>query len=244
MNRGRRLLARLTGIRTSLRAAAAAVLLASSGVATAAAAGAPGVDTALVLAVDVSSSVNEERFRLQMEGLAQALEEPAIQRAILGGPRGAVAITLVQWADRQDVTIRWLRIASVADAIKAAAMIRNAPRRPGDFTCAAAMLHHVAAKVLPALPGDADRLVVDVSGDGKDNCNPAVPAEAERDALVALDVTVNGLPILEGDEKDTIEDWYRRNVAGGPGSFVVPADGYADVGRAIRQKFLTEISRR
>jgi hypothetical protein len=203
-----------------------------------------GVDTALVLSVDVSGSVDEHRFRLQMEGIAQALEDPAIQRAIFGGPRGAILVSLVQWADRQNLTIPWLRVASVVDARRLAAMIRNAPRRPGDFTCAAAMLHYIAVKVVTAIPAEADRVVVDVSGDGKDNCNAAVPPARERDQLVAADVTINGLPILEGAEKDTIEDWYRRNIVGGPAAFVAPADGYKDVGRAIRQKFLTEISRR
>lgn len=205
---------------------------------------APGVDTALILSVDVSGSVDEHRFRLQMEGIAQALEDAAIQRAILGGAHGAILIMLVQWADRQSVTVPWMRVASVADARRVAAMIRNAPRRPGDFTCTAAMLHFVAAKVLPTLPVVAERVVLDVSGDGADNCNTDVPTARERDALVAEEVTINGLPILEGEQKDTVEDWYRRNVMGGPAAFVLPADGYKDFGRAIRQKFLTEISQR
>lgn len=202
------------------------------------------VDTALVLSVDVSSSVNEERFRLQMEGIARALEDPAVQRAILGGAHGAILVTLVQWSDRQNVTIPWIRVASAADAFRLAAMVRNAPRRAGEFTCAAAMLHFVAAKVITAIPGEAERIVVDVSGDGKDNCNPAVPPSVERDAIVAVEGTVNGLPILEGEDKDTLEDWYRQNIAGGPASFVQVADGYKDFDRAIRQKFLTEISMR
>lgn len=204
----------------------------------------PGVDTALILSVDVSGSVDEHRFRLQMEGIAQALEDAAIQRAILGGAHGAILIMLVQWADRQSVTVPWMRVASVADARRVAAMIRNAPRRPGDFTCTAAMMHFVAAKILPSLPVSAERIVLDVSGDGADNCNADIPTARERDALVAQEVTINGLPILEGEQKDTVEDWYRRHVMGGPAAFVLPADGYKDFGRAIRQKFLTEISAR
>lgn len=204
----------------------------------------PGVDTALILSVDVSGSVDEHRFRLQMEGIAQALEDAAIQRAILGGAHGAILVMLVQWADRQSVTVPWMRVASVADARRVAAMIRNAPRRPGDFTCTAAMMHFVAAKVLPTLPVAAERIVLDVSGDGADNCNANVSTARERDALVTQEVTINGLPILEGEQKDTVEDWYRRNVMGGPAAFVLPADGYKDFGRAIRQKFLTEISLR
>ncbi|TPQ49400.1 tRNA delta(2)-isopentenylpyrophosphate transferase [Prosthecomicrobium hirschii] len=210
----------------------------------AAGAASTGVDTALVLAVDVSGSVDEHRFRLQMEGIAQALEDAAIQRAILGGPHGAILVAMVQWSDRPSLTVPWTRIGTVADARSLAMRIRTAARRPGEFTCAAAMLHFVQVKMLPSIPTRPERTVVDVSGDGKDNCNPTVPPAAERDALVRQEVTVNGLPILEGDEKDTLEAWYRANIAGGPASFVVPADGYRDFGRAIRQKFLTEVSRR
>jgi hypothetical protein len=65
-----------------------------------------------------------------------------------------------------------------------------------------------------------------------------------RDSLVAFDVTVNGLPILEGAEASTIEQWYREHVIGGPASFVLPANGYEDFGRAIRRKFILEISGR
>lgn len=227
-----------------LAAALAIGLTAVAAPARAVGAGSTGVDTALVLAVDVSGSVDEHRFRLQMEGIAQALEDAAIQRAILGGPHGAILVAMVQWSDRPSLTIPWTRIGAVGDARRLAAQIRNAARRPGDFTCAAAMLHYVQVKMLPSIPIRPERTVVDVSGDGKDNCNPTVPPAAERDALVRQEVTVNGLPILEGDEKDTLEAWYRANIAGGPASFVIPADGYRDFGRAIRQKFLTEVSRR
>ena len=84
--------------------------------------------------------------------------------------------------------------------------------------------------------------LVDVSGDGRENCNPDQPPAAVRDELNAAGVTVNGLPILEGDEGPTLETWYRENVMGGPGSFILPADGFGDFGRAIRQKFMIEIS--
>ena len=92
------------------------------------------------------------------------------------------------------------------------------------------------------LPVPAERRVVDVSGDGHDNCNSLESVSHVRDDLVADGVTVNGLPILEGDEADTLEGWYRDNVVGGPGAFLVPAAGFEDFERAIRRKFLTEIS--
>jgi len=96
--------------------------------------------------------------------------------------------------------------------------------------------------VLTRMPVKSDRTVVDVSGDGHDNCNPPVPVDAVRDELVAGVVTINGLPILEGDEVLTLAPWYRDHVIGGAGAFLLPAAGFKDFGRAIRQKFITEVS--
>ena len=200
------------------------------------------VDTALVLAVDVSGSVNGERYELQMNGIASALEDRAVQRAMLSGPRRSMAVMLVQWSDKPRVAIPWTMIMGVEDAQSLARRVRAAPRVGEDFTCLAQMLRFIFDKVLPGTHFQADRLLVDVSGDGRDNCNPAVPAEVLRDELVATSVTINGLPILEGDEAPTLENWYRENVIGGPGAFLVPADGYGDFARAIRQKFLVEMS--
>ncbi|WP_407049532.1 DUF1194 domain-containing protein [Methyloraptor flagellatus] len=204
----------------------------------------PGVDTALVLSVDVSDSVDETRFRLQMQGIAEALEDPSVERAILAGPRGAILLMLVEWADKPSVAVPWMRIGSIEDARRAAARIRNTPRRTGDFTCVAQMFRFVTDKVVATLTVPADRLVVDVSGDGRENCNPAVPTPAARDALVASGAQINGLPILEGDEAATLKAWYEKNVMGGEGAFVLPALGFQDFGRAFRQKFITEISMR
>lgn len=81
-----------------------------------------------------------------------------------------------------------------------------------------------------------------MSGDGKDDCNTDVPVETIRDEIVGYGVTINGLPILEGDEATTLEPWYREHVMGGIGAFVLPANGFADFDRAIRQKFVVEIS--
>jgi hypothetical protein len=200
------------------------------------------VDTALVLAVDVSGSVDEERYALQMEGIASAFEDSEVQRAIVSGARGALLVILVNWSHEPQVMIPWTIIASPEDARNFAAKVRAAPRRADDFTCMSTMLELVGDKVLPLAPLQADRMVVDVSGDGRDNCNPRTAVASLRDALVKADVAVNGLPILEGAEALTIEQWYRDHVVGGPGSFVLPANGYKDFGRAIRRKFILEIS--
>lgn len=201
------------------------------------------VDTALVLAVDVSGSIDAERYRLQMEGIARTFEDEGVQAAMLGGPHHAIFVTLVEWSDRPVVAVPWTLITGADDAAAFAARVRRAPRADDQFTCMAVALRLIADKVLPFLPVPSDRVVIDVSGDGHDNCNPIVPVDAVRNELVAGGATINGLPILEGDEALTLEAWYRAHVIGGPGAFLVPASGFADFARAMRSKFLIEISR-
>ena len=200
------------------------------------------VDTTLVLAVDVSGSVDEPRYALQMEGIASAFEDSEVQRAIVSGPRGSLQVILVNWSHEPEVMIPWTIITSPEEARSFAAKVRAAPRRADDVTCMSRLLELVTDKVLPLAPLPADRMVVDVSGDGRDNCNPREAVDSLRDALVRYDVAINGLPILEGSEALTIEQWYRDHVVGGPGSFVLPANGYKDFGSAIRRKFILEIS--
>jgi hypothetical protein len=202
----------------------------------------PGADMALVLAVDVSGSVDAERYVLQMEGIARTFEDRAIQDAILAGQHHAIYVTLVEWSNRPAIAVPWTLIASAADARAFAGRIRRAPRADDQFTCMAAALELVADKVLPFLPGAADRMIIDVSGDGRDNCNPRKPVDAVRDEIVAAGITINGLPILEGDEADTLEQWYREHVIGGRGSFLIPAAGFVDFERAMRRKFIAEVA--
>ncbi len=198
------------------------------------------VDLALVLAVDVSGSVDAGRYALQMNGIANAFEDRAAQ--IVGGPHGAMLVALVEWANKPTLSTPWTLLASREDVHRFAETVRRTPRAENGFTCMATALRSIADKLLTRLPIPADRRVVDVSGDGADNCNQA-SVDSVRDDLVAADVTVNGLPILEGDEAGTLEDWYRSHVIGGVGAFLIPAHGSADFERAIRRKFEVEISR-
>ena len=200
------------------------------------------VDLALVLAVDVSDSVDEARYALQMDGIARAFEDPSIQSAMLSGPHRAMLVALVTWSSRATVALPWTLLTGSDDIRRFAADVRRAPRTEKRFTCMSAALRTIADKVLPLMPIPADRVVIDVSGDGRDNCNPRAPVDLLRDELAAADVTVNGLPILEGEEADALEAWYRDHVIGGPGGFLIPARGFADFERAIRRKFLNEIS--
>jgi len=221
------------------------------------------VDTALIVAVDVSNSVDDARYKLQMEGIAQALEDPGVIQAIIGGAKGGILFSMITWADQAKVNLPWTHITS-ADEAKAAAMrVRALPRQGGEFTCMSRMMRFVSDKIVPQIPARAVKVVLDVSGDGRDNCNEQEPVDKVRDELVTYGVTVNGLPILEANEgegpggvptqsylpapageaeKTPIEDWYREHVKGGPGSFVLTANGYSDFGRAIRQKFVLEVS--
>jgi hypothetical protein len=231
----RRLLARCIGLAAAGLAAVTAMPAAADG-------DREAVDIALVLAVDVSGSVSGERYSLQMNGIAAAFEDAAVQSAILAGRHRALVITLVQWSDKALVSIPWTVVASAADARAFAERVRHAPRVADQFTCMSQMMRFVADKVMPRIPAQPDRLVLDVSGDGAENCNPTPPIETLRDELVGDAVTINGLPILEGEDSDRLAPWYADHVVAGTGAFLMPAHGFADFARAMRQKFLIEIS--
>lgn len=226
------------------------------------------VDTALVLAVDVSDSVDAERYRLQMEGIALALEDDGVINAITSGPRGAILLSLVSWADKAELQMPWTLVRNAEEARAVAGIIRALPQRTGEYTCVARMLTYVREFVIDTLPATASRRVIDVSGDGIDNCSRPDVSAQERDKLVAAGVAINALPILVKGENDvvgsgayrapgfvldgqpigpgvgetTIDAWYRDYVIGGPGAFVLTAQGFGDFGRSFRQKFVTEIS--
>ena len=200
------------------------------------------VDLALVLAVDISNSINPAQYQLQMSGLMQAFEDKAVQDAILSGTHGVILVTLVAWSDKPRIAIPWTPIASELEAVAFGARIRDLPRVAGNFTCMADAMRFIRDRVLPLQPMPAERQVIDVSGDGRENCNPVEPVDAVRSELVAGGVTINGLPILEGAEAARLEQWYADHVVGGPFAFVLPAEGYNDFARAIRRKFLVEIS--
>ena len=134
----------------------------------------PDVDTALLVSVDVSNSVDEARYRLQMEGIAKALEDPGVIAAITTGPQAAILFSIMTWADRSEITLPWTRISNATEAKAVAARIRKLPRAKGEFTCLSRMLRNVSDKVVSQIPANATRVVVDVSGDGVNNNGPMV----------------------------------------------------------------------
>ena len=198
------------------------------------------VDLALVLAVDCSSSVDEGDYRLQMDGIAKALRNPPLYDAIAAGPYGRIALTLVHWSNlkSQVVAIAWGVIASKLDLEAAARRAETVERqwKPGGTGLAAAI--DFSAALLRTLPAVATRRIIDVSGDGEDNEGGDVP-RARRDAL-AQGITINGLPILYGSS--TLKSYYRKNVIGGPGAFIMPARNMQSFADAMTQKLLREVA--
>ena len=208
-------------------------------------------DASLVLAVDVSNSVTPNRYGMQMEGIAAALSDPDVRRAMLSGPHKAIFLTLVERANGIHVTVPWMLITGEAQIDRFALDVQLAPRTGDGLTCVATMLQFVREDVLPRLPAPATRIVIDVSGDGRDDCGGAIPrSDADpasqpvllmRDDLAEEGITINGMPILEGNEALTLEDWYRGHVIGGKDAFLVPARGFDDIARAMRHKFVAEL---
>lgn len=217
--------------------AGAAVLL---GGATAPARADP-VDVALVLAVDVSASVDAAEYVLQHEGIARALESPQVVAAITGGRHHAVDVLVLEWSDRdkQAVTVDWTRVSDQASAAGFAAKLRAGTRSSNGLTAIGDALL-AAASALKRLDDAPDRRIIDVSGDGMANIGP--PPGEVRDALVAQGMTINGLAILATEP--WLDGYYDANVVGGAGGFLIQVENFQSFATAIQQKLLAEISAR
>jgi hypothetical protein len=197
------------------------------------------VDVALVLAVDSSGSISEQRLMLQIQGYLDALHHPWFIESVRGGRHGRVALTFVEWTDmrRQDQVVGWTVIEDKVGAFAFAKEIQDALRPlPGWTSISGAIDFSVSLLLSSGFM--ATRRVIDISGDGANNDGRPV-AEA-RDAAVAAGVTVNGLPIVEVEPD--LEAYYRDNVIGGPDSFVVVARDTGNFGEAILRKLLVEVA--
>lgn len=196
------------------------------------------VDLALVLAVDVSASVDLDEFALIVEGLGSAIEDEAVLAAFRAGPAGAVAIAALFWSEpgAAELAADWTRIADAEAAAVAAALLRSAPRpaRPGRTAIGAALL--AAAALLGRCPWQAGRLGVDVSGDGRQNAGP--PLAQARQLLVDGGITINGLAVA--NEEPDLAAWYAAHLIGGPGAFAMETPDYAAFAEAMRRKLLRE----
>ncbi len=196
------------------------------------------VDLALVLAVDVSESVDAEEYALQHEGIARAFEAAPLVDAIRGGRNGAIDVLVMEWSDRdkQVVTVDWTRVSDAASAGGFAAKVRASPRSSSGLTAIGDALA-AAERALARLPDEAARRVIDISGDGMANIGP--PPQQIRDQLVAEGITINGLAILK--HEPWLDGYYDQNVVGGEGGFLMQVEDFPSFVAAMQQKLLNEV---
>jgi hypothetical protein len=206
------------------------------------------VDLELVLAVDVSGSIDEEEARLQREGFAAAITNSHIMRAIRSGPLGRVAVMYVEWSglDRHRIVVDWTVIENESDARDFAGDIADAAPFRGQWTSISSLIDQ-SMKYLDENEFNGARRVIDISGDGENNNGD--PVLGARDRAVAAGITINGLPIINGrtgpngmEPSPDLDLYYRDCVIGGPGAFLVVARGFSDFARAIRRKLFLELS--
>jgi hypothetical protein len=214
--------------------------------------GAERVDLLLVLAADVSGSMDESKFDLQRSGYAAAIANPRVVEAIRGGPVGRIAVTLIEWSSilQQKIVIDWTVISSDETARQFGDHILEAPRAFARNATSISAGIDFAMMRLDLAPYEARRRVIDVSGDGDNNSGREV-AEA-RDEAIAKGVTINGLVIPTKTPKGLIFDhthpfgglanYYRNNVIGGPGAFVMVAESFDSFCDVLLKKLISEIA--
>ncbi len=195
----------------------------------------------LLLAVDVSTSVDRREYELQMTGLALAFLEPSLIAAIAAQGADGIVVALAQWSDRksQAIAVDWTQIRDAADAIAFSQRLQATPRayRGGDTALRAAI--DFSAGQFAGNGWAGARRVIDLSGDGGGLPHPTYKPDQARDRALALGITINGLAIL--DLEPWLDRFFRAHVIGGPGAFVLAAQGYDDFARAILTKLIREI---
>lgn len=205
------------------------------------------VDTELVLAVDVSQSMDHGEHRLQREGYVAALLHPDVLRAIRSGMYGRIALTYLEWGGpgAQAVIVPWTLVEDAASAESVARALAGAPLRTIRGTSIAGALAF-AAGLFEGNGFEGFRRVIDVSGDGPNSSGP--PVVPARDRALAEDVIINGLPIMLREPSFTpwsipdLDLYYTDCVIGGPGSFVIPVEDASQFVVAIRQKLVLDIA--
>ena len=229
-------------------AVAAAVLLAlstfSGGVC------AQNTDLLLVLAADVSRSIDEGEFDLQRKGYAAALSDPRVLAAIRGGATGTIAVCFVEWsgAGEQLVVVDWTIIHDDEDAGGLAATLLAAPRSFIGRTSISGAIDFAMERFASAKP-HSNRRIIDISGDGTNNSGR--PATEARDRALAEGVTINGLAIINDrpnpgyafhtQPPGGLPEWYRQNVIGGPGAFLPVVEDFRSFADAMTNKLVSEI---
>jgi hypothetical protein len=209
------------------------------------------VDLLLVLAADVSRSVDNQKFQLQREGYAAALANPRVLDAIQSGRRGRVGVLFLEWSGvgNQKVVIDWMLVDGPKAAQAFGDRLLESPRSFADRTSISGGIDAAVAQLARA-PFEAQRRTIDVSGDGTNNAGRDVGQA--RDEALALGISINGLVILSEtplpwnpehtNPPGGLTKYYRDNVIGGPGSFVLEANDFSSFGEAIAKKMIAEIA--
>jgi hypothetical protein len=233
----------------ALRATFLAVVLCFAGLPAAVAA--EIVDLQLVLAADVSRSVDDDEFKLQRQGYANAFQDPRVLRAIRSGQHGRIAVCYVEWSGPESLAViaDWTVIGDEESAGAFSEAILAAHRPFANRTSIGVAIDFARAQFLRS-GAESQRRVIDVSGDGT-NTNGREPAPA-RDEAVAAGITVNGLVILSPEPMPWnplhthppggLENYYRENVAGGPGTFVMVVEDFNSFAYAVVNKLIREIA--
>jgi hypothetical protein len=207
------------------------------------------VDTELVLAVDVSYSMDPEEQQLQREGYIAAITSRDFMQALRGGIHAKVAVTYFEWAGPFDqrIVVPWRLIDGPESAGGFASEIARAPYRRASRTSIASALQF-AKPLFEASGYNGVRKVIDVSGDGANNSGPLIVPV--RDDLVAAGLTINGLPIMLKRPNtftmdiENLDIYYEDCVIGGPGAFIIPIHERDQFKEAIRTKLVLEVAGR
>jgi len=204
------------------------------------------VDLKLVLATDVSGSINSDELWLERTGTAAAFRDPAIIKAIQGGALGRIAVSILDFSSPGfgKTVIGWRIIRDAGSAAAFARAILALPRTPGDRTSVSNALE-LGAQAIRSSTNEivATRNVIDVTGDGPNNIGKPILDIRER--TVAQGIVVNGLPVMDENANGYfpgLDKYYQACVAGGRGAFVIIVHSYGDFASAMRRKLILEIS--
>jgi hypothetical protein len=211
--------------------------------------GSPSVDVELVLAVDVSYSMDMDELAVQREGYAQAIVSKEFLQALKALPNGKIAVTYFEWAATSDqkIIIPWRVIDGPETADAVADEIMKTPIRRASRTSISGAINF-AMPLFEENPYKGLRRVIDISGDGPNN--NGMPVTLARDAALEKGIIINGLPIMVKEPSystmdiDNLDWYYEDCVIGGPGSFVISIKDRDKFREAIRSKLLLEVAGR
>lgn len=210
-----------------------------------------GVDLALVLLTDVSRSVDDSEFALAKRGYASALTDPRVVAAIRGGAVGAIALTYIEFSAAHEVrtVVDWAVVNDAESAEAFASQVKEAPRSFWGRTSISAGIQHALAR-LEASGLEAQRRVIDVCADGTNNSGDEIGMV--RDTAVEAGVTINALVILSDpmnawtinhvQPPGGLPNYFRENVIGGVGAFLIEVEGFETFGEAMTRKLINEIA--